>query len=218
MKALFAAMRSRLDTALAVAFLTTRVRGPDVDNWRKLTHLNGYLRATRELPLVLGAVSTGVLHWHVDASFAVHPNMRGHTGGTLTMGRGCPISTSTKQKLNTKSSTVSELVAVDDMIPQILWARLFMMAQGIAIKDNILYQDNKCAILLAENGRASSSKRTKHIEIRYYYVADRIEKGDLRIVWCPTHQMIADYLTKPLQGRQFVQFRDMLMGTVPIEN
>ena len=72
-----------------------------------------------------------------------------------------------------------------------------MMAQGIASKDNILYQDNKSAILLAENGRASSSKRTKHIKIRYYYVADRIEKGDLRIVWCPTDQMIADYLTKP---------------------
>jgi hypothetical protein len=103
-KALYAAKRSRPDIALAVAFLTTRVREPDVDDWRKLTHLNGYLKATRELPLVLGAVSTGVLHWHVDASFAVHPNMRGHTGGTLTMGRGCPISTSTKQKLNTKVS------------------------------------------------------------------------------------------------------------------
>jgi len=165
---------------------------------------------------VLGAVSTGVLHWHVDVSFAVHPNMRGHTGGTLTMGRGCPISTSTKHKLNTKSSMVSELVAVDNMIPQILWARLFMMAQVIEIKDNILYQDNKSAILLAENGRASSSKRTKHIEIRYYYVEDRIKKGDLRVVWCLTDQMIADYLTKPLQGRQFLQFRDMLMGAVPI--
>ena len=105
--------------------------------------------------------------------------MRGHTGCTLTMGRGCPISTSTKHKLNTKSFTVSELVAVDDMIPQILWAQLFMMAQGIEIEDNILYQDNKSAILLAENGRESSSKRTKHIEIRYYYVADRIAKGRL---------------------------------------
>ena len=181
-KALYAAKRSRPDTALAVAFLTMRVREPDVDDLRKLKHLIVYFRATRELPLVLGAVSTGVLHWHVDASFAVHPNMRGHTGGTLTMGRGCPIFTSTKHKLNTKSSTVSELVAVDNMIPQILWARLFMMAQGIKIKDNILYQDNKSAMLLVENGRASSSKRTKHIEIRYYFVADLIEKGEGSLV------------------------------------
>jgi hypothetical protein len=58
------------------------------------------------------------------------------------------------------------LVAVDNMVPQILWARLFMKAQGIKVRDSILYQDNKNAILLAENGRASSSKRTKHIEIQ----------------------------------------------------
>jgi len=47
-----------------------------------------------------------------------------------------------------------------------------MKAQGIEVKDNILYQDNKSAMLLENNGQASSSKRTKHINIRYYYVAD----------------------------------------------
>ena len=154
----------------------------------------------------------GVLSWYVDASFAVHPDMRGHTGGALTLGRGFPLVKSTKQKLNTRSSTESELVAVDDLIPQILWARLFMTEQGIKVTDNILYQDNKSAMLLEQNGRASSSKRTKHINIRYYYVADRVAKGDLRIVWCPTDQMIADFLTKPLQGKAFINFRNMLMG------
>ena len=98
--------------------------------------------------------------------------MRGHTGGTLTMGQGFPLAKSTKHKLNTCSSTESELVAVDDLIPQILWARLFMKAQGIEVKDNILYQDNKSSMLLEQNGRASISKCTKHINIRYYYVAD----------------------------------------------
>jgi hypothetical protein len=68
----------------------------------------------------------------------------------------------------------SEIVAVDGLIPQILWVRLFMKAQGIAVSDNILYQDNKSAMLLETNGQASSSKRTRHIEIRYYYVADQV--------------------------------------------
>jgi hypothetical protein len=104
------------------------------------------------------------------------------------------------------------------MVPQILWARLFMKAQGIKVRHSILYQENKSAILLVENGRASSSKRTKHIEIRYYYVADQIAKGDLSIVWCPMDQMIADFLTKPLQGKVFVQFRDLLMGLAPMIN
>ena len=92
-----------------------------------------------------------------------------------------------------------------------------MKEQGIKVTDNILYQDNKSAILLEKNGRASSSKRTKHIEIRYNYVADHIAKDDLAVVWCPTDKMIADYLTKPLQGKMFIRFRDvLLMGAVPM--
>jgi hypothetical protein len=211
-KSIYVTKRARPDISLPVAFLTTRVKGPNIDDKRKLCHMVEYLRSTRELPLILGADGSGVLYWYVDASFAVHPDMRGHTGGTMTMGRGFPLAKSTKHKLNTRSSTESEIVSVDDLIPQILWARLFMKAQGYKVTDNILYQDNKSAMLLETNGRASSSKRTKHIEIRYYYVADRVAKGDLRVVWCPTDKMIADFLTKPLQGKAFVEFRDKLMG------
>ena len=83
--------------------LTTRVRAPDRDDWEKLLHLIEYLRRDCARPLVLGAENDGLLMWYVDASFAVHPNMQGHTGGGLTMGRGFPISPSTKQKLNTRS-------------------------------------------------------------------------------------------------------------------
>ena len=213
---LYIVKRARPDAALANAFLTTRVRGPDEDDWRKLRHLINYFRSTRELPLVLGAAQTGVLQWYVDASFAVYQDMRGQTGGALTLGRGCPTVQTTKTKCATRSSTIQELVAVDEMMSDILWTRLFMKEQGIKVTDNILYQDNKSAILLEKNGRASSSKRTKHIEIRYYYVADRIAKGDLTVVWCPTDKMIADYLTKPLQGKMFIKFRNLLMGAVPM--
>ena len=164
--------------------------------------------------MTIAADGTGVLSWYVDASFAVHPDMKGHSGGAMTMGTGFPLDKSTKHRLNTRSSTESEIVAVDDLIPQILWVRLFLKAQGFTVSDNILYQDNKSAMLLETNGRASSSKRTRHIEIRYYYVADRVAKGDLRVVWCPTDEMIADFLTKPLQGKAFVKFRDLLMGAL----
>lgn len=134
---------------------------------------------TADLPLVLGADSSGVLNWYVDASFAVHPNMRGHTGGGLTMGRGFPIVSSTKQKLNTRSSTESELVAVDDMMPSILWTRYFLKAQGYNVSDNIIFQDNKSTMLLECNGKASSSKRMKHINVRYFFITDRIAKGEV---------------------------------------
>jgi Trk-type K+ transport system membrane component len=120
-----------------------------------------YPRGTRKLPLTLSADGTGILKWWVDGSFAVHPNMGGHTGAGLTMGQGFPISNSSKQKLNTQSSTESELVVgVDDMMPSILWTRNFLQSQGYGVKEAIIYQDNKSAILLEKNGKASSSKRT----------------------------------------------------------
>ncbi len=171
-KRIYVAKRARPDISLSIAFLTTRVKGPGIDDWRKICHLVEYLRSMRGLPLILAADGTGVLSWYVDASFAVHPDMKGHTGGAMTMGMGFPLDKSTKHKFNTRSSMESEIVAVDNLILQILWVRLFLKAQGFAVSDNILYQDNKSVMLLEMNGHALSSKHTRHIEIRYYYVAD----------------------------------------------
>jgi hypothetical protein len=109
-KTLFATKRARPDTCTSIAFLTTRVRKPDMDDWRKRVHLMKYIRGTRTLPLILSADGTGILKWWVEASFAVHSNMRGHSGGGLSLGRGFPIVDSTKQKLNTSSSTETEIV------------------------------------------------------------------------------------------------------------
>ena len=173
-----------------------------------------YLNGTRKLPLILSSKGTGILKWWVDGSFAVHPNMRGHTGVGLSMGRGFPITSSTKQKLNTRSSTESELVGVDDAMPAILWTRNFLEAQGYGVKESIIYQDNKSAILLEKNGKASSSKRTKHINIRYFFVTDRIKKGDVSVEWCPTELMHGDFMTKPTQGALFTRTRDQIMGAV----
>ena len=102
------------------------MRAPDVDDWKKLKHLIEYFRATIDLPLILGADGTGILNWYVDASFAVHANIRGHTGGALAMGQGFPIVSSTKHKIITQSSTESELVGVYDMMSLALWTRYFL--------------------------------------------------------------------------------------------
>jgi hypothetical protein len=90
-----------------------------------------------------------------------------------------------------------------------------MKAQGCGIKDNVLFQDNKSSILLEKNGKASSSKRTKHINIRYFFITDRVSKEEVSVVWCPTRDMIGDYMTKPLQGALFHKFRDQIMGVTP---
>ena len=76
---------------------------------------------TEDLKLTLSANGLGVLKWYVDSSYVGHRNMRGQTGGGLTLGKGFPIVSSVKQKLNTQSSTESELVGVHEMMPSILW-------------------------------------------------------------------------------------------------
>jgi hypothetical protein len=130
--------------------------------------------------------------WCVDASFAVHPNMRGHTGGGLTMGRGFPISVSTKQKLNTRSSTESKLVGVNDMMPIILWTRYFLLSQGYGVVENLLLQDNKSSILLERNRWALSRKRMRHINIQYLFILDWVNMKELSLHWSPTKEMVAD--------------------------
>jgi hypothetical protein len=164
-----------------------------------------YLRGTKTMPLTLEADSLNVVKWWVDASFAVHPDMKSHTGATMTLGKGMPYSTSTRQKLNTKSSTEGELVGVNNVLPQVLWTRYFLEAQGYKAADSIVYQDNQSAILLEKNGRASSSKRTRHIDIRYFFVTDRVAAGEVAIQYCPTGDMVADFFTKTITRRPLSQ-------------
>jgi hypothetical protein len=214
-KTLYVTKRAMPDTCTAITFLTTRVREPDKDDWTKLVHLMRYIRGTHTMPLILSANGSGILKWWVDAFFAVHPNMRGHSGGGLSLGCGLSIVSSTKQKLNTRSSTETEIVGPDDFMPAICWTRYFMKAQGYGVKDNVLFQDNKSSIILEKNGKASSSKRTKHINIRYFFITDRVKKEEVSVVWCPTGDIIGDFATKPLQGALFGKFRDQIMGVTP---
>jgi hypothetical protein len=109
-------------------------------------------------------------------------------------------------------------VGADDFMPAICWTHYFMKVQGYDVKDNVLFQDNKSSILLEKNGKASSSKRTKHINIRYLFITDRVIKEEVSVVWCPTGEMIGDYATKPLQGGLFRKFRDQIMGVTPAQD
>ena len=61
-------------------------------------------------------------------------------------------------------------------------------------------------------------ERTKHINIRYFFITDRVDKGDVSLVWCPTGDMIGDFMTKPLQGALFWKFRDQIMGVIPAQD
>jgi hypothetical protein len=74
------------------------------------------------------------------------------------------------------------------------------------------------AIKLERNGRQSSSKRTRHLNIRHFFIKDRVHAVELNVKHCGTDDMIADYFTKPLQGRQFMKFRDLILGIADIDS
>ena len=130
----------------------------------------------------------------------------------MMLGKGAVYSGSCKQKLNTKSSTEAELVGIDDAMGQVLWTRHFLAAQGEYVPTTTIYQDNKSTILLAENGKSSSSKRTRHLNVRYYFVTDQVKKGHVKVAFCPTQDMVADFFTKPLQGNLFVRMRERILN------
>ena len=119
---------------------------------------------------------------------------------------------STKQKVNTRSSTEAELVGVNDAIGMALWTKQFLECQGYDISDNLIYQDNQSAMLLEKNGRKSSGKKTRCLDIHYYYITDQIARKNARVAYCPTNDMIGDFFTKPLQGSKFTRFRNAILN------
>ena len=211
-KMLYIEKRGRPDMELVTSFLTTRVSNPTEEDWAKLKRAVTFLKQTKDDKRIIGCDDIQSLYTWIDAAYAVHPNMRSQTGGTMSMGWGTLHNKSSKQKLNTKSSTESELVGLSKYLPYNLWWVNFLSEQGYSIVNNVIYQDNESTIRMARNGRNSCTGNSRHINIRYFFVKDRVDKKEIRIEHCRTENMLADYLTKPLQGSLFHQYRNILMG------
>ena len=99
-----------------------------------------------------------------------------------------------------------------DVLTQLIWTQYFLKEQGYKIHDNVIYQDNQSAIKLENNGRLSSSKRTRHINIRYYFITDIFTNQEASVKFCPTLDIIGYYSTKALQGSQFRRFHYIIIG------
>ena len=157
------------------------MREPDEDDNKKLGRCIRYLRDNVDIPLTLEINDSGILCWWVDASFAVHLDMKSHMGAAVSLGGGCPFSLSLRQWINTQSSMEAELAGMNDAMYLIIWTQLFLERQGFKVIDNVVHQDNQSAMLFVQNGKTSSSKNTRHIEIRYYFITDHIGHNELSI-------------------------------------
>ena len=145
---LFLSPQLRRDIQTAVSFLTTRVKKPDEDDWGQLKRALKYLKETRRLKLTLMIESVDVIKWFVDGSHNTHWDCKGHGSAMMAMGCGAISSYSRRIKVNTRSSTETELVLVDAYMPEVLWSLYFIQAQGYGVKYAEIHQDNVSAQML----------------------------------------------------------------------
>ena len=101
--------------------------------------------------------------------------------------------------MNTGSTTESEVVGVSDYLPNTIWLMRFISA-----------------IQMERHGKRSSSRRTRHFDIRFFNVKDKLQANKVRVVYYPTEKRVADFFTKPLQGAQFRLLRRVIMGMDPV--
>lgn len=209
---LYLSKRVRPECLLAVAFLTTRVLKATQEDAGKLQRVLKYLRDTRGRGIRLKPGTTGIVaSGYFDAAYGVHPDGKSHTGACIMIGDAGPVlAESCRQQIVTKSSTEAELVALSDSTNQLLHLRRFLIAQGHPQEPATIYQDNMSCMALQDKGR-STSKRTRHINIRYFWTKEQCDNGEIAIVHRATELMgAANVMTKPIQGNQFQNERYQL--------
>lgn len=151
--------------------------------------------------LVLDPGDSFELRAYVDAAFCSHPDGKSHTGMCVMLGDACVMAKSSKKKIVTKDSTEAELVGLTDKLTCIVQCYEFVRAQGYNISIPTVQQDNCSTISLVTQG--GGKPRNKHLRARQYLVLDYVKDERIKIEFVPTNEMIADILTKPLQGKLY---------------
>jgi len=212
---LYLATHVRPDILVSVIFLTSRVKAPTIEDRKKLMQCLAYLKGTSHLGLCMKADKNGLLsiNCYSDASFNVHLDAKSHGGIAIFLGGAATLLKSYKIKMVNKSVAESELSVLSDATSLLVHEREFAIAQQfIDASDNVvIHEDNEAAIHLVKNGR-STSDRTKHILLRHFFVKQYLDDGTFILTHCKSENMIADILTKPLQGEQFFKLRAILLG------
>jgi hypothetical protein len=199
---LYLCKRTRVESLCAVSHLSSRVAKCTEDDEVKLDRVLNYLAHTRDRKMVMKKGGIVDMEAYIDASFGSHVDGRSRTGIALMMCGVCVGAWSAKQKLNTKSSTEAEIVGLSDGLSHVIWMRELLLAQGYDLPPTKVHQDNQGVLSIMREGR-SPKHRTKHLNIRHFFARDRVNSGDITLNYCPTREMVADVLTKAVNGELF---------------
>ena len=213
-KLLFLAKRSRPDILTAVSVCCGHVNAPREQDWSRLDRVMRYLFGHPGMSLKFKRVDSLDVQCFCDASFACHGEYRSRTGVVIMINGGVVVTKSSKQSLTTRSTPESELVALSDGAALVMGCKNFLLSVGVTIPVVRMMEDNKTAIDYINYGGPIHA-RTRYIGVKFYFAKQYIDAGDMVMVYCPTEEMIADVMTKPVMGALFLTLRNELVFMVP---
>ena len=227
---LYAAISTRPDIAHAVLQLTKHMQSPYVHHMTAAMRVLRYLSGTKERGLVFGRSQQHIGNGNGNGSVRVNDsemmtvaayadaNWGGNVGsdrksimGWIVTLNGDVVSwASKKQRTVAQSTCEAELYAEAAAINEVLWQRGLLGEMGLTVDDaSVVYGDNQSTITLSRNG--VKSERTKHVDIKYHFVTERVNDGTIMLQWIPTTEQRADILTKPLGRVLFSKMRGEIM-------
>lgn len=206
---LYIATVTRLDIAVAVGLLCRRVERPTQHDWKAAKRVMRYLASTTKTKLRLPFAKDTNLTFYVDADWAGDKaDWKSTSGYVFLFGKAVIAWCSRKQTSVAMSSTEAEYIAASFASRELLWLRQLFKEMKIPIKEPItMFEDNQGCIKLISG---SGSARSKHIDVCYHQMRDLLEKKIIDVLYCPSEQMLADILTKPLAREQFAEFAKRL--------
>jgi hypothetical protein len=216
---LYLSVNSRPDISASVSILAQKVCGPTKQDWEELKRILRYLKGTVNLKLKLsdlkGKDHEEICGW-ADANWAEnHRDKKSNSGYVFKICGGTVSWCCRKQDCVALSSTEAEFIALSEACQEAGWIKNLLSDMGIELKKPMkIFEDNQSVLKLIKE--ENLSKRTKHIETKKYFVKDYVEKKIVACEYCPTEVMIADLLTKPLNGVKIKQLRE-LCGIIPSE-
>jgi hypothetical protein len=201
MSLMYLARFTRPDILFAVSYLATKSAQPSEADMKKAQRIVKFIAGTKDRGIVFDARVKLEPKFYADASHALYHDGHGQAGIIITLGSAPVLSRSFKIKAVTRSSSESELYALEEISTYVIWYhQLLNDLQLYFTKPSIVFQDNQSTIIMAVQG--GNFKRTKHILVKESYIKERILKGDIILKYLPTNDMIADILTKPLTPSQ----------------
>jgi hypothetical protein len=205
---MYASLGTRPDITFAVQTVSRFSINPGPTHWEAVKRIFRYLKGTRNLWLSYGGKERK-LEGFADADGSMMEDRRAISGYAFIINGGAVSWSAKRQEIVSLSTTESEYVAITYAAKEALWLRsLISQIFGITLSSTILFSDNQSAIALAKEHQYHA--RTKHIDIRFHFIRWVVEEGKLRIIYCPTDDMVADTLTKALPSAKVKHFASEL--------